>query len=94
MKKVIFFIFNLTGAFFSQSLKDKLKKAKDSLDKKTKTIVKTGDNKPKLTNEEVIKGLKEALSIGTNNSSSLASKADGYYKILVCSFLGRKKRRT
>ena len=81
MKKAIFLFFILVaGTSFSQSLKDKLKKAKDSLDKKTKTIVKTGDNKPKLTNEEVIKGLKEALSIGTNNSSSLASKADGYYK--------------
>ena len=33
-----------------------------------------------LTNVEVIKGLKEALSVGTNNSTSLTSKLDGYYK--------------
>tara|TARA_B100000809_G_scaffold266402_1_gene328957 strand:+ start:4642 stop:5349 length:708 start_codon:yes stop_codon:yes gene_type:complete len=33
-----------------------------------------------LTNIEVIKGLKEALSVGTNNSTSLTSKLDGYYK--------------
>jgi len=33
-----------------------------------------------LTNDEVIKGLKEALSIGTNNSSAKASKVDGYLK--------------
>jgi len=33
-----------------------------------------------LTNLEVIKGLKEALSVGTNNSTSLTSKLDGFYK--------------
>ncbi|MBI3517899.1 MAG: DUF4197 domain-containing protein [Bacteroidetes bacterium] len=35
---------------------------------------------PALTNEEVINGLKEALSVGTNNSSGMASKADGFLK--------------
>jgi hypothetical protein len=33
-----------------------------------------------LTNGEVISGLKEALTIGTKNSTSLTSKLDGYYK--------------
>ncbi|MBL0329961.1 MAG: DUF4197 domain-containing protein [Bacteroidetes bacterium] len=33
-----------------------------------------------LTNEEVINGLREALTVGTNNSSSFASKVDGFYK--------------
>jgi hypothetical protein len=33
-----------------------------------------------LTNTEVISGLKEALSVGTNNSISLTSKLDGFYK--------------
>ena len=33
-----------------------------------------------LTNEEVIAGLKEALSLGTNNSTALASKEDGFFK--------------
>ena len=33
-----------------------------------------------LSNEEVIRGLKEALTVGTNNSSSLAGKLDGFYK--------------
>ena len=32
-----------------------------------------------LTNDEVIRGLKEALSVGTNNSTSIASKFNGYY---------------
>ncbi len=33
-----------------------------------------------LTNDEVIRGLKEALTVGTNNTTSLTSKLDGYYK--------------
>jgi hypothetical protein len=40
----------------------------------------TGTTEIPLTNDEVIKGLKEALTVGTNNSSGLASKLDGYYK--------------
>ena len=48
------------------------------------TILKDIDTLPSgpapLTNIEVIKGLKEALSVGTNNSTSLTSKLDGYYK--------------
>ncbi len=36
--------------------------------------------KPSLTNDEVINGLKEALSLGTNNSSGTASKLDGFLK--------------
>lgn len=39
----------------------------------------TGTSKP-LTNDEVINGLRNALTVGTNNSTSLASKLDGYYK--------------
>jgi hypothetical protein len=40
---------------------------------------KSGSSTP-LTNEEVINGLKEALTVGTNNSTAFASKLDGYYK--------------
>jgi len=40
----------------------------------------TTDGSSPLTNIEVIKGLKEALSVGTNNSTSLTSKLDGFYK--------------
>lgn len=39
-----------------------------------------GTTTPALSNEEVIKGLREALSVGTNNSSGSASKVDGYLK--------------
>jgi putative sterol carrier protein len=33
-----------------------------------------------LTNDEVIAGLKEALSVGTDKSSAMASKEDGFFK--------------
>lgn len=35
---------------------------------------------PQLTNDEVISGLREALYIGTNNSTGLVSKLDGFNK--------------
>src|SRR5688500_5628378 len=38
----------------------------------------TGNGKP--TDQEVISGLKEALTFGSKNAASLASKVDGYYK--------------
>ncbi|MBX7093922.1 MAG: DUF4197 domain-containing protein [Flavobacteriales bacterium] len=43
-------------------------------------VMGNGSTEKKLTNEEVIRGLREALSVGTNNSSSSASKADGFLK--------------
>ena len=39
----------------------------------------TGLSKP-LTNDEIVKGLKEALTIGSNNSANAASKVDGFFK--------------
>jgi len=33
-----------------------------------------------LSNDEVVKGLKEALTVGSNNSSTNASKTDGFFK--------------
>jgi hypothetical protein len=51
------------------------------IDKATSVV--TGNHSasaPSLTNEEVINGLKEALTVGTNNSSGAASKVDGYLK--------------
>lgn len=35
---------------------------------------------PGLTNDEVISGLKEALSVGAKNSGDMGSKLDGFYK--------------
>ncbi len=39
-----------------------------------------GTTKPALTNEEVIAGLKEALTIGIKNGANLASMTDGFFK--------------
>ncbi|MBC7862895.1 MAG: DUF4197 domain-containing protein [Bacteroidia bacterium] len=39
-----------------------------------------GGGVPALSNDEIISGLKEALSVGANNAGGLASKADGFYK--------------
>lgn len=50
------------------------------LNKVESVISGTSSSTPKLTNDEVINGLKEALTIGTNNSSGVASKVDGYLK--------------
>ncbi len=85
MKHLSFIIFLcLTTTFVhSQSMMDKLKQKKDSIEKAAKdkaNSILTPTNPPALTNEEVINGLKEALTIGTNSSSAIASKVDGYYK--------------
>ena len=67
----------------AQGFLNHLKHEKDSLEKVAKekaSAILTGTTAPKLTNEEVIKGLKEALTVGTNNSSTIAAKADGFYK--------------
>jgi hypothetical protein len=40
----------------------------------------SGTTKPALTNEEVIAGLKEALTVGIKNGASMASMTDGFFK--------------
>jgi hypothetical protein len=39
-----------------------------------------GDSKPSLTNDEVVAGLKEALTIGIQKGADMASKLDGFNK--------------
>ncbi len=75
----VLFSFSLS----SQTMMEKLKQRKDSIEKAAKakaTAVINGTTTPALTNDEVIKGLREALTVGTNNSSGVASKVDGFYK--------------
>lgn len=75
----------------AQTLKDVWNQTKNTATSTATTAVKDattaavgavtgGTTAPALTNDEIIKGLKEALSVGTNNSTALASKADGYLK--------------
>lgn len=74
---VMMFSALLTVPAFSQNvdktINDIKKNAQKEIDKYTK-------KKKPLTNDEVIRGLKEALNVGTNNSTKSASKADGFYK--------------
>lgn len=39
-----------------------------------------GSNTPGLSNDDVVKGLREALTVGTNNSTAKAAVLDGFYK--------------
>ena len=80
MKNIILFsatLFFLSNCAIAQDLNkavtDAQKKAQKEIDKYTK-------KKKPLTNDEVIRGLREALNVGTNNSTTSASKADGFYK--------------
>lgn len=79
MKKITLVLVSLLFLNGTAQIKLKGMLNKDSLAKKTKEI-KSSVSTSNLSNEEVIKGLKEALSVGTNSSSSLAGKMDGYYK--------------
>ncbi|PBQ31830.1 hypothetical protein CNR22_08635 [Sphingobacteriaceae bacterium] len=72
MKKILLTLLSLGVLFGTAQVK--LKTLKNNISEKTKTA------KGGLSNEEVVKGLKEALTVGTNNSSSTASKLDGFYK--------------
>ena len=74
LSATVFLLFNCAIAQdLNKSLTDAQKKAQKEIDKYTK-------KKKPLTNDEVIRGLREALNVGTNNSTTSASKADGFYK--------------
>lgn len=76
MKKILFLLFIITLQIgCGQTLKKAIKKGKDAANAN-----KTGTTSTKLTNDEVVQGLKEALRVGTNLSSDKASQADGYLK--------------
>ncbi|MFH1004873.1 MAG: DUF4197 domain-containing protein [Bacteroidota bacterium] len=51
-----------------------------TLDNVQKEIEQYSKNPKPLTNDEVICGLREALNVGTNNSTTSASQTDGFYK--------------
>lgn len=55
----------------------------DVLDQAAQVVASTGTgttNTPKLTNDEVIAGLREALNVGIKNSVDLTSITDGFWK--------------
>tara|TARA_B100000795_G_scaffold269782_1_gene260371 strand:- start:676 stop:1398 length:723 start_codon:yes stop_codon:yes gene_type:complete len=73
MKKILFVIV-LLSATTSNAQYD-LKKIKNTISEKTKTTTSS-----KLSSEEIVKGLKEALSVGVKNAGSLTSSLDGFNK--------------
>jgi hypothetical protein len=82
-KTLILLLFGFTAyTTQAQSLKDRWKKAEDDVKKEEQKVTGTGtgSTSPALSNDEVIKGLREALTVGTNNSTGSASKVDGYLK--------------
>lgn len=68
MKKII-----LTGALFCSILSCEVAQQVAG-----EILLPTEQGESKLTNTEVISGLKEALNVAINNSSNLASKLDGF----------------
>src|SRR5688572_2775770 len=83
MKKLLLFpmVLFLAMGLNAQGLKGLFKDPtkKDSTGKSTidKMI---GGGKTSLTNDEIISGLKEALSVGSNNAGDKLSKPDGFFK--------------
>ena len=86
MKKLSFLLFAVALFSFAtnaQSLKGILKNTgkKDSSGNIITNVLKKGSlSKGSLTNEEIISGLKEALTVGTGNASQKLSLADGFFK--------------
>jgi len=60
----------------SQNFQQSINAAKDAVNSATSATTGGGA----LSNDDVINGLKEALTIGTNSSTAFASKLDGFYK--------------
>lgn len=71
MKKIILFVF--VSIIIANT------NAQVNLDKIKNTVSSSGSGN-NLTNDEVIKGLREALTVGTNNATSVVSKTDGFFK--------------
>ena len=72
MKKIILSITIASATLFSAC--DVLTAAADEV------LGSTGETSTGLSNEDVIAGLKEALTVGIKNGAGLASKEDGFFK--------------
>ncbi|HET6244925.1 MAG: DUF4197 domain-containing protein [Bacteroidetes bacterium] len=75
MKKIMLILFGITcisnGLIAQINLNNALDKSND--------LIKSGQV-PKLTNDEVVSGLREALTVGINKSTASASVTDGFNK--------------
>ncbi len=77
MKKIIIGIAVLTGFALTANAQFDLKNMKDQINK---NIPATSTAAKALSNDDIISGLKEALTVGTNNSTSMSSKLNGFYQ--------------
>ncbi len=66
----VFFLFTTMTINAQININKIVNKAKDEINKNKKTH---------LSNDEIIRGLKQALEVGTNNSVSESSKINGYF---------------
>ena len=66
------------GMCHSAQAQINLKKVKKKVSQTIATAAPTASKA--LSNDDIISGLKEALSVGTNNSTSFASRLDGFFK--------------
>ena len=88
MKKIILFSIGifLLSTSKSQINLNKIKKSVTGKDTSTANMVNaatkniTANNKGSLTNDDIINGLKEALTIGTQNSAKKLGSVDGFFK--------------
>jgi len=88
MKKIILFSIGvfLLSSSKSQINLNKIKKSVTGKDTSTANIINaatksiTGTHKGSLSNDEIISGLKEALTIGTQNSAVKLGTVDGFFK--------------
>ncbi len=87
MKKILLLTSLVSFGFISNAqFKNILKK--DSSGKiSVPKIVQKSNGSNKLSNEDIISGLKEALSVGANNASKQLSAADGFFKDAVIKVL-------
>ncbi|RYY68787.1 MAG: DUF4197 domain-containing protein [Chitinophagaceae bacterium] len=83
MKKFAFIVVSLSIVSFSQAqgILGKINKAVKGDSSKTGSILNKalGSKSSSLSNDEIIRGLKEALTIGTDSSAKRLNKADGFF---------------
>src|SRR5215210_5370650 len=81
MKKILFLSLFMTFIQITsqaQGFKNILKK--DTSGKNAVQKIIGSGSKPSLSNDEIVSGLKEALSVGTRNASQKLSSVDGFFK--------------
>lgn len=88
MKKNLFTLLLLAMALYTQAQTTTTKKKSSLLDKINKEVKNvSGGSSTGLSNDDIIAGLKEALTVGATNSSGKLSAADGFFKDAVVKVL-------